>query len=60
MAGVCVLLLQDLLQIWGLPGLAPIWNSCELRGLSCVCVYYCRTYDKAVCGGEGDSERHVL
>jgi len=19
----------------------------------CVCVYYCRTYDKAVCGGEG-------
>ena len=26
----------------------------------CVCVYYCRTYDKAVCGGEGDSEGHVL
>jgi hypothetical protein len=20
---------------------------------SCVCVYYCRTYDKAVCGGGG-------
>ena len=26
----------------------------------CVCVYYCRTYDKAVCRGEGDSEGHVL
>jgi hypothetical protein len=25
-----------------------------------VCVYYCRTYYKAVCAGEGDSEGHVL
>jgi hypothetical protein len=25
-----------------------------------VCVYYCRTYYKAVCGGEGDSEGRVL
>jgi len=23
------------------------------RILVCVCVYYCRTYDKAVCGGGG-------
>jgi hypothetical protein len=22
----------------------------------CVCVYYCRTYYKAACGGEGDTE----
>jgi hypothetical protein len=27
----------------------------------CVCVYYCRTYYKAVCaGGGGASEGHVL
>jgi hypothetical protein len=25
-----------------------------------VCVHYCRTYYKAVCGGDGDSEGHVL
>ena len=46
------------------------WLACrkkKIKNLSfqidqdvCVCVYYCRTYDKAVCGGEGDSEGHVL
>jgi hypothetical protein len=25
-----------------------------------VCVYYCRTYYKPACGGEGDSGGHVL
>jgi hypothetical protein len=28
-----------------------VFYSVEL--LECVCVYYCRTYDKAVCGGGG-------
>ncbi len=34
--------------------LRPVWTSLPITlGFRCVCVYYCRTYYKAVCGGGG-------
>ncbi len=40
----------------------PVWTSLrgEMEDMSvrvCVCVYYCRTYYKAVCGGGGGQLR---
>ena len=31
-----------------------VWMSPLITHGTCVCVYYCRTYDKAVRGGEED------
>jgi hypothetical protein len=46
-------LLRRLREVSAGRGGAPLQHCFQV----CVCVYYCRTYYKAVCGGgEGDSE----
>jgi hypothetical protein len=72
---VCVLLLQDLLQSCARGGRRRVEDMCyeRRRAEACVdesahhalgpvrvCVYYCRTYYKAVRVGEEESGGHVL